>query len=404
VKKLLFGFILLFFAPTGAGAATWYVAKTGSDSNSCAQAQNSSTPRLTINGALACAGFFAGAGAGHTVQVASGTYAETISRWPSGTSGNPFTLRSATPYGAIIKPGTVSTQILYLDSGYVTVDGFVIDGTNVNANNVWFNNGAIEVTLQNCEIKNVRTGDGTGTGSFQAIYSIGATNLTIRNNQIHDIGTSYSNHASHGIYWSSSNSVIEGNTIYKLSGSGIQIYTEYAGSLNNNTVKGNRIYDFGKGGSATGVYISRGTNNVAYNNVIYQSAFNASAYGISIKDTGNKAFNNTVYNNAVGIDVGGTSTTVQNNILWKNGFTFAGSGHTVDHNLVNTDPRFVNLSAFDFRLQSTSPAIDAGMAITQVSTDLDGMTRPYGSGFDLGAFEYRVATAPAAPTNVHIQR
>ena len=405
MKKLLIGLVLSVFLPGSAGAATWYVAKTGSDGNACSAALNPGTPKLTINSALSCAGFSAGAAAGHVVQVASGSYSETISNWPSGTAGNPFTLKSTTQYGAIIRPGTVSTQILYLGSSNVTVDGFVIDGTNVDANNVWINSGTTGVTVQNCEIKNVRTGDGTGTGSFQAIYSIGATNATIRNDLIHDVGTSYSNHASHGIYWSSSNSTIEGNTIYKISGWGMQLYTEHPGTLDNNKIRGNKIYDYGRGGSAGGIYISGGTNNAAYNNIIYEPVFNSLAYGLIINDTGNNVLNNTIYNNAVGIHVGGTGTVVKNNILWQNGFSYAGSGYVVDHNLTNIDPRFVNLASFDFHLQPTSPAIDAGTAISQVTADLSGVARPAGGGYDLGAYEYSSgAVPPAPPTNVRVVR
>ena len=59
-------------------AATYYVATTGSDSSTCTQAQNLSMPKRTINAALNCLGTAAGAGASHTVQVAAGTYAETL--------------------------------------------------------------------------------------------------------------------------------------------------------------------------------------------------------------------------------------------------------------------------------------------------------------------------------------
>jgi Right handed beta helix region len=403
LKVLLFGFILGCVAPASAGATAWYVAQTGSDSYSCTQAQNPSTPKATIRGGLACVGTAAGAGAGHTVQVANGTYAETISTWPSGAQGNPFTLKSATLRGAIIRPGSGSNQILFLNSNYVTVDGFVIDGTNVSANNVWIN-PTTGVTIQNSEIKNTKASTLCCENSFQALYATGAVNATIRNNLIHDIAIGAPHFHSHGIYWGGWNSLIEGNTIYSISGCGMQIYSGNVRTLDNNTVRGNRIYDFAKGGSCTGIYISNGTNNVAYNNIIYQTVFNASAYGISLKNNGNKAYNNTVYNTAVGIEVAGTGSVAQNNLLSKTGLSLLGSGYTVDHNLVSADPKFVNLSTFDFRLQSTSPAIDAGVAITEVSTDVDGMTRPYGNGFDLGAFEYGVATAPAPPTNIHVIR
>ena len=55
------------------------------------------------------------------------------------------------------------------------------------------------------------------------------------------------------------------------------------------------------------------------------------------------------------------------------------------------DPDFVNPSAGDFRLRSTSPCIDAGTSDGEdiPSTDIDGVPRPQGAGIDMGAYEYR---------------
>jgi hypothetical protein len=41
----------------------------------------------------------------------------------------------------------------------------------------------------------------------------------------------------------------------------------------------------------------------------------------------------------------------------------------------------------DFHLQSSSPAKDAGVTISTLLDDLDGVTRPQGSAFDVGAYE-----------------
>src|SRR5688572_14261311 len=84
--------------PNAAGTASLYVAKHGSDSYSCSQAANPTTPKLTIGAALNCIGSGAGAGANKIVEVAAGTYAESImppNGFPRGSSWSaPFTLRA----------------------------------------------------------------------------------------------------------------------------------------------------------------------------------------------------------------------------------------------------------------------------------------------------------------------
>src|SRR5262249_32830220 len=69
-----------------AQAATYYVAKTGSDSNNnCMQAQSPSTPKLTINGVQGGASCLS---AGDTLEIKGGTYAE---YWdPAGLGRNLF--------------------------------------------------------------------------------------------------------------------------------------------------------------------------------------------------------------------------------------------------------------------------------------------------------------------------
>ncbi len=48
---------------------------------------------------------------------------------------------------------------------------------------------------------------------------------------------------------------------------------------------------------------------------------------------------------------------------------------------------FVNAAANDYRLASGSLAIDTGVAITAVTTNRDGVSRPQGSAHDVGAYE-----------------
>jgi hypothetical protein len=47
----------------------------------------------------------------------------------------------------------------------------------------------------------------------------------------------------------------------------------------------------------------------------------------------------------------------------------------------------VNPGSFDFHLQATSPAINAGATIASVTIDHQGTNRPQGGAYDIGAYE-----------------
>jgi hypothetical protein len=64
--------------------------------------------------------------------------------------------------------------------------------------------------------------------------------------------------------------------------------------------------------------------------------------------------------------------------------------------MVNTNPLFVNPSVDNYQLQSSSPAKDAGAAVT-LALDILGGTRPVGAGYDIGAYEYG-SLSTAQPT------
>jgi hypothetical protein len=114
-----------------------------------------------------------------------------------------------------------------------------------------------------------------------------------------------------------------------------------------------------------------------------------------------------------------TNTKVINNIVYKNpasgikqycysGQNCIGSGNVVANNLafgngsniimkvgsatgtITADPQFVNYQANgtgDYRLKSTSPAINKGTATSAPTTDISGVARPRGAAHDIGAYE-----------------
>jgi beta-lactam-binding protein with PASTA domain len=67
---------------------------------------------------------------------------------------------------------------------------------------------------------------------------------------------------------------------------------------------------------------------------------------------------------------------------------FAGTGN------IAADPLFVDAASGDYRLQAGSPCIDTGTADGAPATDLVGMPRPQGAGFDMGTMEMPVSTVP----------
>ncbi|HSK42716.1 MAG TPA: choice-of-anchor Q domain-containing protein [Candidatus Binatia bacterium] len=80
----------------------------------------------------------------------------------------------------------------------------------------------------------------------------------------------------------------------------------------------------------------------------------------------------------------------------------AGNGPAQTAGNINTDPQFIDLGKFDFHLRASSPARDAGITVlpnnpfvggrgratdSGRATDKDGVVRPQGKAFDLGAYE-----------------
>ena len=82
-------------------------------------------------------------------------------------------------------------------------------------------------------------------------------------------------------------------------------------------------------------------------------------------------------------DVDGNSL-ASYNLFWNNG---------IDYQNINVENSVFadRLLDTNFIIQNGSPAIDAGTAVSEVTTDFEGTSRPQplGGEYDIGAHEYR---------------
>ena len=207
MRKFLIAPLFLISFITSTEASTYYVTKTGSDGNSCAQAQNPSTSRLTINGGLSCVSTVSGGGAGHVVEVAAGTYAERLaSPLPTGTSWSaPFTLKAKAGDVVTIRPSSIvaDTATINLNQGsYYIIQGFVLDGTNSDQSQINLFGGSY-IRFQDLEIINTRRNVGIFSGTA-------AHHIEIVGGSIHDGTFTGTTWKAYGIYIAGNNNLVDG--------------------------------------------------------------------------------------------------------------------------------------------------------------------------------------------------
>jgi len=162
-------------------------------------------------------------------------------------------------------------------------------------------------------------------------------------------------------------------------------------------VSGNKIYNNARAGSwGFGIILSSGSGNRAFNNVIWG---NNGGIRVDYRASSSEVYNNTIYNNGtygISAGAGSRSVLVRNNIVYRTvasphgsgvDYSDVGIGTVQDHNLVGIDPLFVAAASADFHLRPGSPAIDSGVALTEITSDLEGRPRSLGNGYDVGAHE-----------------
>lgn len=357
--------------------------------------------------------------AGDTVVIHAGNY-QGFELRSAGRPGHAITFR-ADPGVTITSAGPRTPDGINLQgSAHVTVEGFTIVGMPRAGIRVEF---TPSVTIRrNTLTQNTVWGILTGFSDDVLIEGNVAT------------GT----REQHGIYVSNSGDrpIVRGNRVGRNRCCGIHVNGDIRmggdGVITHALIENNVIFDNGRGGGS-GINGDGVCDAVIRNNLLYDGH----ASGISLfRDCGGSpSVNNHIHNNtvvmandglwALNIQNGSTGTAVRNNILLcahpaRGGIAVGAdcrTGLVSDHNILSnrlsldgggtrislgkwqeltgqdrrtivahTEDIFVAPDDHDFRLRPESPAIDQG-APGAVLTDLDGMPRPAGQGFDIGAYE-----------------
>jgi IPT/TIG domain len=165
------------------------------------------------------------------------------------------------------------------------------------------------------------------------------------------------------------------------------------------------------GGSFSCIYVAGITNTgpvgagtvEVFNNTLYDCAANRSrnadgsrgAFSVGAAPAGltMRLRNNIVYQLPGEVYLDGSKAQITGE---KNLWFGAGNGPGQTAANINADPQFIDLGKFDFHLLGASPAHDAGTTVLPNNpfvvskgraTDKDGVPRPQGKAFDLGAYE-----------------
>jgi hypothetical protein len=404
-----------------ATADTRFVAKTGSDANSCEAAKNINTPKLTIASGLSCTN------SGDTLSIRAGTYNEGIhsAQIKSGSGiGNSYTnptiiqahngelvkLIGVAPGGAIFNMTTNDFQYvifkdLELDASISLVSDLIsfTSYTGPGAHHIKFDN----IHAHHAGGNVVHIGETLPGGTM-------AHDIWFKGGRYHDAALkdpySASGHT-YPFYVGGNNHIIEDAEIYHTKRYCIHLWTQDPNlGARGIIIRNNRIHDCDTWvltdpiyASDTAIIIGHADSTLVYNNLIY----NNYGGGISVYGSlGNKnaIYNNTIYKTGASCiqNSSSFSAIAQNNICYLT-TGLGNAGTLIGSNLVNVNPLFVNPTAGDFHLQSTSPAINTATPVSIVTTDFDRNARPQGGAYDFGAYEFLSgAASPRPPMNLKV--
>lgn len=397
--------------------------------------------QATIQGAINAANN------GDTVLVAPGTYYENINF-----KGKAITVTSSGGAAVTIIDGGNKESVVTFSSGEGPsswLKGFTLQHGTASPNNryrgggIYVSGGSPTIT-NNVVQNNTSCGGGFGIGLYFSSPLI--QNNSIANNNDRGVGCSGGDGA--GVLVAGAGTaqiignVIANNAAYSGNGGGVALESAGNALVKNNIISGNNATGLSPASQGGGIYSEGNTNDTITQNIIYNNSADqgsgifSGSWGTiqnntivggsgpsglgsaiySISGTQLQFFNNLLIGfsgqNAVYCD--GTfsqqpSSFSNNDAFSPSGTGFGGtcsSAGSLNGN-ISVDPMFVNPTNQDFHLQSSSPAIDAGInsAPDLPQTDYDGKPRIMDgnndcvSTVDIGAYELQRAASVTFSTN-----
>jgi hypothetical protein len=315
--------------------------------------------------------------------VGYGNYVVTLSH--SGTSSSWVTIQAQHRGMAILDAGSgpassntscsgASSYFNLANASFIAIQGFVIQ--HACDQGIQSNGSAHDVLIKWNEIRNVGQWFISDIYGRDGIYlNSSEKNFTFDGNTFHDIGRTGSNgvlaNHDHGIYAAATGLTIINNIFYNFPW-GWSIQTSQGAT--NWLIANNDFIGPDSSTSFAGLIMLWETNSniTMQNNIFYQPRGSAlTSYQASV--SGSVFDHNMVY----GVSAIGNPSGVS-----------VGVG-----NLLGVNPQFNNPGGYDFTLKAGSPAIGAGVTISSVVNDYNGV--PRSAPYSMGA--YQGGTPPSGP-------
>lgn len=365
-----------------ASAATYYVSPSGSDSNPGSYSQ----PFRTVS---------KGAGIarpGDTIVLRDGTYgnegnisdgtggwygyAAPVKIWTAGSSSAWITLKAEHKGKAILDCGTTTSVMgcdkyitLYAGAAYWSFEDLVF--TRGAFGGIGTDDGASHIRIKGNRFEYIGYwNDPTQIGEDGVGFNKAASDWWIEGNVFHDIGRTGTAILDHGIYAGGSNATVINNVFYNImDGWAIQLSDGAT-----NWMIANNTFAFPHPSQSGHIMLWNTNNSITIRNNIF---YNPGSYAI-------ERYASQV--NGCYVD--------HNLIIGASSVMSDSSGCSVNSNQMSGDPRFANVSAYDFHVQAGGTGVEAGMNLSQVTEDFDQVRRPQGASTDLGAYELSSQQGP----------